>query len=76
MVNILKNSKHEKVLEQMEKEVKLLRQEYISKDSIYLRNSNDKRKQGNPIALKETKELDSKTLYDFAKSLEKETLIV
>ena len=70
LVNILKNSKHEKVLEQMEKEVKLLRQEYISKDSIYLRNSNDKRKQGNPIALKETKELDSKTLYDFAKSLE------
>lgn len=70
LVNILKNSKHEKVLEQMEKEVKLLRQEYISKDSIYLRNSNDKRKQGNPIALKETKELDSKTLYDLAKSLE------
>lgn len=70
LVNILKNSKHEKVLEQMEKEVKLLRQEYISKDSIYLRNSSDKRKQGNPIALKETKELDSKTLYDFAKSLE------
>lgn len=70
LVNILKNSKHEKVLEQMEKEVKLLRQEYISKDSIYLRSSNDKRKQGNPIALKETKELDSKTLYDFAKSLE------
>lgn len=70
LVSILKNSKHEKVLEQMEKEVKLLRQEYISKDSIYLRNSNDKRKQGNPIALKETKELDSKTLYDFAKSLE------
>lgn len=70
LVSILKNSKHEKVLEQMEKEVKLLRQEYISKDSIYLRSSNDKRKQGNPIALKETKELDSKTLYDFAKSLE------
>ena len=70
LVNILKNSKHEKVLEQMEKEVKLLRQEYISKDSIYLRSSNEKRKQGNPIALKETKELDSKTLYDFAKSLE------
>lgn len=70
LVSILKNSKHEKVLEQREKEVKLLRQEYISKDSIYLRNSNDKRKQGNPIALKETKELDSKTLYDFAKSLE------
>lgn len=70
LVSILKNSKHEKVLEQMEKEVELLRQEYISKDSIYLRNSNDKRKQGNPIALKETKELDSKTLYDFAKSLE------
>ena len=69
-IALIKNSKHEKVLEQMEKEVKLLRQEYISKDSIYLRSSNDKRKQGNPIALKETKELDSKTLYDFAKSLE------
>lgn len=70
LVNILKNSRKEEVLEQMEKEVKLLRQEYVNKDSIYIRNSNDKRKQGKPMALKEEKTIDSKALYEFAKSLE------
>lgn len=70
LVNILKNSKKEKVLEEMEKEIKLLRQEYINKDSIYIRNSNDKRKQGEPMALKEEKAIDSKAFYEFAKSLE------
>ena len=54
----------------MEQEVNLLRQEYISKDSIYIRNSNDKRKQGKPMALKEEKTINSNTLYEFAKSLE------
>ena len=70
LVNILKNSKKEKVLEEMEKQVNLLRQEYVNKDSIYIRNSNDKRKQGKPMALKEQKEIDEKTFYEFAKSLE------
>lgn len=70
LVNILKKSKDEKVLEEMEKKANLLRQEYISKDSIYIRNSNDKRKQGKPMPLKEQKEIDMKTLYEFAKSLE------
>ncbi len=71
LVNILKNSKKEKVIEKMEEEVKLLKQEYVSKDSIYIRNSNDKRKQGKPLALKQEKEIDSKAFYEFAKSLEK-----
>lgn len=70
LVQILKNSKKEKVLENMEKEVKLLRQEYVTKDSIYIRNPNDKRKQGNPMALKENKAIDTKAFYEFAKSLE------
>lgn len=70
LVNILKNSKKEQVLEKMEEEVKLIRQEYISKDSIYLRNTNDRKKQGNPMPLKQNKELDSKAIYDLAKSLE------
>ena len=69
LVNILKNSKNEKVIEEMEKEVKLLRQEYVSKDSIYIRNSNDKRKQGKPMVLRKEKDIDSKTFYEFAKSL-------
>lgn len=70
LVNILKNCRREEVIKEMEKQVKLLRQEYINKDSIYIRNSNDKRKQGKPMALKEEKFIDSKTFYEFAKSLE------
>lgn len=70
LVNILKNSKDEKVLEEMEKKANLLRQEYVGKDSIYIRNSNDKRKQGKPMPLKEQSEIDMKTFYEFAKSLE------
>ncbi len=69
LVHILKNSKKENVIEEMEKQVKLLRQEYINKDFIYIRNSNDKRKQGKPMALKQGKEIDTKTFYEFAKSL-------
>lgn len=69
LVHILKNSKKENVIEEMEKQVKLLRQEYINKDSIYIRNSNDKRKQGKPMPLKQGKEIDTKTFYEFAKSL-------
>ena len=70
LVNILKNSKKEQVLEKMEEKIGLLRQEYVSKDSIYIRNSNDKKKQGKSLELKEEKELDVKSLYEFAKSLE------
>ena len=70
LVNILKKSKNEKVLEEMEKKANMLRQEYVSKDSIYIRNSNDKKKQGNPMPLKEQSKIDMKTFYEFAKSLE------
>lgn len=70
LVNILKNSKNEKVLEKMGDEIKLLKQEYLSKDSIYIRNSNDKRKQGKQLELKQEKEIDTKVFYEFAKSLE------
>lgn len=70
LVNILKNSNNPEVVDEMEKQVGLLRQEYISKESIYVRNSNVKRKQGNPIPLKKEKEIDAKVFYEFAKSLE------
>ena len=70
LVNLLKQSKQEKVLECMEKEVKFVRQEYISKDSIYIRNSNDRKKQGEPMALPKQKAIDQKAFYEFAKSLE------
>lgn len=70
LVNILKNSKDEKVLEEMSIKANLLRQEYVSKDSIYIRNSNDKRKQGNPMPIRKQTEIDMKAFYEFAKSLE------
>ena len=70
LVNILKNSNNPEVVDEMEKQVGLLRQEYISKESIYVRNSNVKRKQGNLIPLKKEKEIDAKVFYEFAKSLE------
>ena len=60
----------EVIVDEMEKQVGLLRQEYISKESIYVRNSNVKRKQGNLIPLKKEKEIDAKVFYEFAKSLE------
>lgn len=70
LVGILQNSRNDKIIEKMEDEIKILRQEYISKDSIYIRNSNNKRKQGKQIPLKQEKAIDSKTLYEFAKSVE------
>ncbi len=70
LVNILRNSKKESVLEKMEQEVKLLKQEYIAKDSTYFRSSNNK-KQGKPLAINKEKPIDSKAFYEFAKSLEK-----
>ncbi len=70
LVNVLKNSNNPEVVDEMEKQVGLLRQEYISKESIYVRNSNVKRKQGNLIPLKKEKEIDAKVFYEFAKSLE------
>ena len=71
LVNILKNSKKEQVLEKMQDEVNLFTQEYIDKDSIYIRNSNDKRKQGKPLPVKKTNGTDMELYKEFAKSLEK-----
>ena len=69
LINILRNSKKEAVLEKMEQEVKLLKQEYLTKDSIYTRASNNK-KEGRPLELKKEKTIDAKAFYEFAKSLE------
>ena len=55
----------------MEEQIGLLRQEYIASDSIYIRNTNDKRKQGKPLPIKKESAVDAKALYEFAKSLEK-----
>lgn len=71
LINILKNSKNEQVLKKMEEQIGLLRQEYIASDSIYIRNTNDKRKQGKPLPIKKENAVDAKALYEFAKSLEK-----
>ena len=71
LVNILKNSKKEQVLEKMQDEVNLFTQEYIDKDSIYIRNSNDKRKQGKPLPVQKTDVTDMELYKEFAKSLEK-----
>lgn len=70
LVKILNNSKRDEVIEKMEDEIKLLKQEYINPNSIYIRNTNDKRKQGKPLSLKQEKEIDMKAFYEFAKSLE------
>ena len=69
LINILRNSKKEAVLEKMEQEVNLLKQEYLTKDSIYTRASNNK-KEGRPLELKKEKTIDAKAFYEFAKSLE------
>lgn len=69
LINILRNSKKEAVLEKMEQEVNLLKQEYLTKDSIYTRVSNNK-KEGRPLELKKEKTIDAKAFYEFAKSLE------
>ncbi len=71
LVSLLKNSKKDNIVEKMEKEIKIIRQEYLNQDSIYVRNLNNKKNQGNPIPLKEEKAIDSNAFYEFAKSLEK-----
>ena len=69
LVNILKNSKNEQVSDRMIDQLQLSRQEYLSNDSVYIRTKNTK-KQGKSMPVKQSKPIDSRALYDFAKSLE------
>lgn len=71
LVKLLKNSTNQKVIDEMEKEIDLFKQEYVCRDSIYIRNSNDKKRQGIPMSLKEEKPLDTKVFFEFAKTLER-----
>ena len=71
LVNILKNSKNKKVVELMEEEIKLLKQEYVTNDSIYIRNSNSGKKQGKATPIKTQNVVEAKDFYEFAKSLER-----
>jgi hypothetical protein len=69
LVHILKNSKNEQVIDKMIDQLQLSRQEYLSNDSVYIRTKNTK-KQGKSMPVKQSKPIDSRALYDFAKSLE------
>lgn len=59
LIHILKNAKNDKILEKMQENANTIKQKYIDKDSIFLRNSKNDKKQGVPLSVEEVK-IDSK----------------
>ena len=70
LVSLLKNSKKDDVINEMEKQVNLSRTEYVCKDSIYIRNKDKNKKQAKGAPIKATSSSDINALKQFAKSLE------
>lgn len=70
LVSLLKNSKKDNVINEMEKQVNLSRTEYVCKDSIYTRNKDNNKKQVKGAPIKATSSIDINALKQFAKSLE------
>lgn len=70
LVSLLKNSKKDDVINEMEKQVNLSRTEYVCKDSIYIRNKDNNKKQAKGAPIKATSSIDINALKQFAKSLE------
>ena len=68
LINILKNAKREEVTDLMEQNANLFKQNYLDKDSIFLRSSKSDKKQGEPLAVEKV-EIDSKE--DFEEFFEK-----
>lgn len=69
LIALLKNSKNDIVVEEMENEIKLLKQEYLSESSISIRNTVEKRKKGEAIDIKNQEENSMESLKVFAESL-------
>lgn len=53
LVKALQNSKNQEVIEKMQKSITLVKQETISKDSIYIRYNDNKKKKEPPMKIKE-----------------------
>lgn len=71
LIQILKNAKDDKILEKMEQSASVVKQNYIDRDSIFLRSSKSDKKQGNPLSVEEVK-IDSKEqLLEFMKKVGK-----
>ena len=70
LVSLLKNSKKDNVINEMEKQVNLSRTEYVCKDSIYIRNKDNNKKQVKGAPIKATSSIDINALKQFAKSVE------
>lgn len=71
IVSILKQSKSNKVQELMSEKANLVRQEYISQDSAYIRNISEDARLKNPMKIKEDKPMDYKSLEGLVKNFER-----
>lgn len=65
MVNILRNAKKENTIKLMQEGISIFNQNYIDKDSIFLRSSKSEEKQGKPLAVEEIKIETDTELYEF-----------
>lgn len=65
LINILKNAKKEKTVKLMQENIQVFGQNYIDKDSIFLRSSKSEKKQGKPLTVEEIKIETDEELRDF-----------
>lgn len=65
LINILKNAKKERTVKLMQENIQIFGQNYLDKDSIFLRSSKSDKKQGKPLAVEEVKIETDEELRNF-----------
>ena len=69
LINILKNAKREENLKVMEENLSIYRQTYINKESIFIRNSKNEKRQGKPLEMEEVQIESEEELREFMKKV-------
>lgn len=69
LINILKNAKRKENLTEMEENLSIYRQTYIDKESIFIRNSKNEKRQGKPLEMEEVQIESEEELREFMKKV-------
>lgn len=70
LIQLLKNSKNVKVLEEMQKQLNLNKQVYLDKESVFLRSSKSEKKQGKSMPVEKIVLQDEEELKEFISKIE------
>lgn len=72
LIKILKNSNQEKIVQQMQEQANLTKQQYLSDDSLFLRIKQDDKKQGKQPAITKIELSNKEALEEFDNSIKKQ----